>query len=306
MAQKPEELEDQQWVAAKMAATAPEWEPRPEVAWRRVVAAPRPPRTLTWAAAAALAAMLVGIVALPQGRLVAQNLWARMVFGRVDVVQLDLSRLKLDTSVSLKEIETPIADLATAEARAGFRPLMTAVVGGAETKLTISGPLDVRQRIHTKSLEEALAAAGAHDLAVPAQWEGVELYAHVGKILIAHRADGVQIVETLPLSLTVPQGFPLAQFAETAMRGVGMNWWEAREFGRKFVENPAWLLQVDPGEPVRLSEIPLASGKGIVIEDPSETDRSERVSVFYSTRDRLFLVTGPTRETAIRAARQLP
>lgn len=69
-------------------------------------------------------------------------------------------------------------------------------------------------------------------------------------------------------------------------------------FAAQFAKNPAWLLNVSPDEKVKLSEISLPGGKGLLIEDMDEHEKAERFTVILGTQELLFVVSAPTRDAA--------
>ena len=96
------------WVAERMGTTAPEW--TPDAVRARTLLDGRLDQRLApaagrraWIAAGALAGLAVAILALPQGRAVAQELTFRLFLNRVDVVRVDLSDLPFQTNVMVHD-----------------------------------------------------------------------------------------------------------------------------------------------------------------------------------------------------------
>ncbi len=154
--------------------------------------------------------------------------------NRIAVGQIDLSKLALESSITMNGSIAPAASAQEAEAKAGFLPLLPDV--GAPSQLQVIAPFVVRQTIRVKALEDALLQSGVSDVAVPQDWDGVVISAEVGPMVTAEYADGVQLLQLRPIALQLPSGFPLARFAETAMRSLGMGWWEARVFALSLPE----------------------------------------------------------------------
>ncbi|MBI2688271.1 MAG: hypothetical protein HYX27_18360 [Acidobacteria bacterium] len=292
------------WVAERMASIAPEWLPD-RVKARGVLdgrlAAPRR-YSRVWITAGAAAGLAVALVALPAGRAIAQELWFRLFLHRVDVVRLDLSRIPLDTHVNAVGGPDVVGSLEEAEQKAGFRPIFP-----AEDRLGIAviGRISVRQTIHVRELERALEKVGARDVKVPAEWDGVTLRAEIGPMVAADYPGDVQVLEAKPIEMLIPSGFPLARFAEAAFRTTGISWMEARTLGEKFAANPAWLIDVQPDEEVRLREVALAAGPGLLVHDFDDAGAVSRVTVILSTPERIFVVSGPTEERSLRIANLL-
>src|SRR4051794_29906756 len=57
-------------------------------------------RSWRWPALATAAAVFAAVVALPQARVLAQQLWVHYVLNRVDVVRVDFSNLPLRAQVT--------------------------------------------------------------------------------------------------------------------------------------------------------------------------------------------------------------
>src|SRR4029450_7000108 len=97
------------------------------------------------------------------------------------------------------------------------------------------------QTIRVQRLSAALAAVGASDLDVPAEWEGVRLRAEIGPVVSAKYVDrsaapahDVEILQMPAVRLEMPGGFPLARLAEIVFRSAGSSWWEARRLGEEY------------------------------------------------------------------------
>lgn len=297
------------WVTDQMAAAAPEWQPdvaRAEVKLRTVLRTPAV-RVSPWAIAATAAAALVVAAAIPQTRAMAQDLWAHFMLDRVDVVRLDFSKLPLDTHVSSNGILSEEAkDVDEAERLAGFRPHLPAGAWGAPAKVSLIAPLSIGQTIHVRQIEAALARMHAADVPVAPEWDGVTLRADVGATIGLEYSGGVEILQTKPISMTIPAGFPLERFAEVAFRSAGASEREALNMARKFAANPAWLLDVSPDEVVNVQELSLAAGPALLVEDYDARGQVEKAAVIRSNRDRIYLVSSPKRELSVRIAEALP
>jgi hypothetical protein len=303
---------EDRWVAEKLAMLEPGWQPD-FARGRKLLDAGLPQQTggRRWAAvAAAAAALCLVALALPQTRALAQQLWYRVVLHRIDVVRLDLSDLPLHSEISMKGPGEPARDLDDAALKAGFRPYLPgAGVLAEDPKLTTVPRFDLTQTIHVAELEAALRKVGAGDVPVPAEWEGLQLRTAIGPMVAADYPDDVQVLQARPIEVSIPSGFALERFAETAFRSLGVSVWESRALAQKFVANPAWFLDVPPGEVVQIQEVALRNGPALVIEDRDDEGRPwlvQRVTVIRTTGERIYAVSAKTREVAIRLAEALP
>jgi len=264
------------------------------------------PRRRGWAVAALTAATLVVIAAIPQSRAIAQDLWHRFFLRSFDAVRLDLSRVPMSVSVTTNGMQRSVATLQEAELQAGYKPILPLreIIGDPPSEISVTGPIGVRQIVQVKELQAALARAGANEIQVPAEWQGITLGMDFGSMVIAGYKDDVQIIQAKPIELHVPAGFPLAKFAEAAFRSAGASSWTAYTMGEKFAKNPAWLLDIPEDEVVNIQEISLRAGSGLLVEDPLEGG-GLRVTVLFGTPDRIFAVSSGFRELSIRIANSL-
>ncbi|MEP6594083.1 MAG: hypothetical protein ABJC51_10345, partial [Acidobacteriota bacterium] len=209
-----------EWVAARLAPLAPAW--TPDLIRARDLVQRTGARRHVGIYGAFAAAAVVLVILAPSGRTLAQDLWYRMFVSRVAVVRLDLSQVPLDTSIRTDGIQRTVATAREAAERAGFVPRFpTADVLAEAPALSVTGPIEITQTIRTRDLEAALTRAGANDLEVPAEWNGVTLRGFVGPLVIATYPGSVEIVQTTPIRLEMPTEFPLARLAETAFRTAG-------------------------------------------------------------------------------------
>jgi len=303
---------DDRWISDRLAALEPRWQA--DVAHGRSLLdaglAPRR-RTWVWAAAPAAVAVCAAVaLALPQTRAFAQQLWYSLVLKHVDVVRLDLSDLPLHAHVTTNGLQQAARDLDDASVKAGYLPYLPSpgVLAG-NPSLGVIGLIQVEQTIRVGDLETALRKRAAGDVAVPREWEGVQLRARIGPMVSADYPDGAQVLQTPPIELSIPGGFPLAHFVEVAFRSLGVSLWESRALAQKFVANPGWILDIPPGEAANIREVQLRTGPALLIEDVAENDRAQdpqRVTVILNTAERIYLVSAGTSAQAIRMAEALP
>jgi hypothetical protein len=304
-----ERNEESRWVLERMAELDPAWSP--DFARGRKLlddGLGRPRRARLWPVLAAAAAVCAAVVALPQTRVLAQQLWVQYILHRVDVVSVDLSDLPLSAEVTSSGPPQAARDIGDAERKAGFRPdLPDAGVLAEVPSLTVIGAMSVEQTIRVGELQAALNHAGASDVRVPAAWEGVQLRANIGPIVNLGYANEVGILEAKPIELSIPAGFPLQPFAEMAFRSIGRSGAESRSLAQRFVSNPAWMLGIPADEVLKIEEVTLRNGTAMVVEETNNDDGTPgRVTVFRSTRDRIYCVLTNSRELAVRIAGGLP
>ena len=297
------------WVANRLATIEPQWSPN-LARGRALLDAGLEGRRHSWswmAAAAATAAVCVAVLALPGTRALAQELWYRFVLNRVDVVRLDLSKLPLHMQVTTNGVEQSVQNLDEAERKTGFRPnLPSPGVLYANPGITVTGPIAVEQTIHVRDIESALGKVGASEVQVPAEWEGMQLRTEIGPMVAANYPDNVHILQARPIELSVPSGFALEHFAEVAFRSIGVSLWEARAMAQKFAAHPAWLLDIPPNAVVNVQEIALRAGPALLIEDFDEKGVVKRVTVIWSTSERMYSVSSKNRELSVKIADDLP
>src|SRR5580658_5046186 len=157
------------WVADRLAAIEPQWGPNlargRELLHTRLTGRRHSWTWMAWtrmAAAAAAAAVCVAVLALPDTRALAQELWYRFVLNRVDVVRLDLSKLPLHLQVTTNGLEQSVQNMDEAQRKTGFRPYLPSPgVLSANPGITVTGPIAVEQTIHVRDLESALGKVGA-------------------------------------------------------------------------------------------------------------------------------------------------
>ncbi len=295
-----------QWVAARLAAVAPAWEPDVVRAGARLHAA-APPKRPAWryGLGAAATAILVATV-VPSGRALAQDLWYRWFVTRVAVVRLDLSRLPLESSIRTDAPMVRAVSLADAATKAGFAPaLPPAGIAGTPREIWVIGRMDVSQTVRTPAIVAALQREGAADVDVPVAWNGVTLRASIGPIVAAAYPGDIEVLQAPPVRLEMPAAFPLARFVATVFRAAGVSAEESRRLGAEFAANPAWLLDVPDDEQAVVETVTLPGGSGLLIEDPREAG-GERVTVIVSRPTGIYTVSSPSREQSLRIAGALP
>jgi hypothetical protein len=290
-----DDRDDRDWADERLETlkTADKSEPdmvraRAKLRARQSGAAPR--SRAVWLLAAAGACLV--LVALPLPRALAQQLWDRLVLGRIAIVQVDGEGVSDEiasvfTMDAVPYEEEPVADAAEAERIAGFRPLLPpdGLLKGKPALSIVKRVVLTTKPLNTADIERALSAAGVADIGVPAHWEGLTLTAEAGPVVLADY-DGVHIMQSIPFRMNTPPGFQFGRFMEMAFRVFGRPADEAKALGAKLEANPALVLHFPEREPVR--DVALRSGHGIIVGD---LNRDDLICFFWNTRDRIFIVS---------------
>jgi hypothetical protein len=283
------------WVEERLEALNTAAESQPDIVRARARLRARQSASTTqnrglWLALAATGCLL--LLALPWPRALAQQLWDRLLLGRIAVVEVDREGLSEDIkSVFIMTpgdwVQQSVADAAEAEQIAGFHPLLppAGVLNGDPKMSVVTRVTLSTRRLNTADMERALANAGVSDMTVPKEWEGLTLTAEAGPAIIAEY-EGVEIVQSPPFRMNTPPGFQFGRFMEMAFRVFGRSAHEARMLGAKFEANPALVLHFPERAPVR--DVTLRSGHGIIVGDVGGTDP---ICFFWNTPDRIYIVT---------------
>ncbi|MGK4301810.1 hypothetical protein, partial [Klebsiella pneumoniae] len=89
-------------------------------------------------------------------------------------------------------------------------------------------------------------------------------------------------------------------FAEVAFRSIGRSRTEAQALAQRFVSNPAWMLGIPDDEVGNVEQVSLRNGTAMLIEETHNDDGSAgRVTVFRSTKERIYCVLTNTRQLAL-------
>jgi hypothetical protein len=300
---------EDRWVASRLAALEPEWSSNLARGRELLNARLTEPRfSVQWVAMAfAAVSVCVTALALPETRVLAQEVWYRFVLNRVEVVRLDLSKLPLHLQATTNGLEQNVQNVQEAERMAGFTPyLPSPEVLSANPSFTIIGPITVEQTIRVRDLELALRKQGAGDAQVPPQWEGMQLRTEIGPAVAANYPDDVHILQMTPIELSMPSGFALEHFAELEFRSLGVSSWEARAMAQKFADHPAWLLDIPPEAMLNVQEVTLRAGPALLIETLNEPRVGQRATVIFSTSQRTYSVSSRSRERSLEIANAIP
>ena len=308
-----EPYREDQVILDRLAALEPDW--RPDFPHgRALLDAGLARRTHPWrrAAAGATVALCFAALAFPQTRALAQQVWYRFVLRRVDVVRLDLSKAPLEVHVTGEgTIAFEVHNLEEAERIAGFHPYLPPDgMLRSQLRIAVTGPNTIDTTIHTRDLEAALQKAGANDIRVPTEWEGMHLRAAQGPEVTAEYGGDVRVQQMRPIELSIPAGFPLERFAEAVFRSLGVSMWESRALAQKYASDPSWLLDIPPDAIVHIQEVSLRTGTALVLEDRDNEGRVLMspwiVTVVRSTGERIYAVSAADRQLALRVMESLP
>jgi hypothetical protein len=303
------EMNDEtRWVADRLSALDPVWQ-ADFARGKKLLDARLGKQTHPWFAmtAAAAAAVCIVAVALPQTRVLAQQLWSHLVLNRVEVIRVDFSDLPMRAQVTGDSSPQAVQDLDAAERKVGFRPSLPASgVLPANPSITVIGPMVAEQTIHIAELQSALNKVGAKDVQVPPEWEGVQFRANIGPIVNLGYGGDVGILEAKPIDLSIPAGFPLQYFVEVVFRSVGVSGREAQALAQKFMTNPAWLMDIPADEVANVEQVSLQAGPALLIEEFNDDGTPGRVTVLRSTSERMYCVLTNNRQLALRIADALP
>jgi hypothetical protein len=239
-------------------------------------------RRTTWARAGAVASLICLVLALPAARAIAQRLWDSWILKRIEIVKLDLHASPLNPEWSLQVLPggsvgepRSVGGIEETGRLAGFDPRLPPpnLINGVP-KITVMGGGSVSARLSVSDITAALARAGAPDVNVPKEWEGVVLGARVGSLVFAEYRD-ITLVQGQPVALVAPAGFPVPQFLEIIFQTLGAKSDEARHLGQRFATNPAWFFGIPIKERVGIREVSISAGTGIIIETFDAAAQSE-------------------------------
>ena len=249
------------WVAARLAALTPTWNPNPARARAAIDQCDR----------AAEACPRVSARGGSRGRRCSPPCCSRRPAARSrrssgtasscpvsQVVRLDLSRVPLDTQHQhqRRRSSRPRPSRRRPRSRASRVELPPAAVLPGAAGPEHLQPVDLKQTIRRDTLSAALAAAGADDIDVPAEWDGVTAARDIGRTVVARylgpagsgrRPDDVTILQTPPIRLEMPAGFPLDRFAEAVFRPAGSRGGRRERWARstRRIRRGCWTCRTD-------------------------------------------------------------
>jgi len=264
-------------------------------------------RCPAWAAAAAI--VIAGLLALPEGRVAAQQFWQLLTVPRVAVIRVK-GWPEGVPSPAVKVIGTPIPpiparDLEEARWRVHFDPRVPRPgVLSQSPKFFTTFSMAAGTVVNTADLELAMRKAGITDQQVPPEWNGARLALHTSALVIAQWPDAA-LVQSLPLTLTAPAGFDFPAFSALVLRIVGVAPEEARRLAQRMGTIPQWLapLARDNDEFATIEEITLNSGPATLYQERGRDGQVDRTTLAWSVPDRVYVLDGKlSRELTIAVA----
>ena len=219
----------------------------------------------------------------------------------------------------------PVSSAAEAALLAGFTPQLPVGVLTAAPELSVLGPMSFAAVIGAADLSSlALRNAGAQ---VPMQWDGAPLTLQIGATITASWPDAsdahsggtawseLTLAQCSAPVVTAPPGFDLQAFAVAGLQAAGLrNQDREQQLARLTTTVPALLFGYStPYHFVSVRDVSLRYGSATLIEEfglagPEDgfgysdgVPRIERITLLWSLRDRVYLLTGRT----VRPARVL-
>jgi hypothetical protein len=240
---------------------------------------------------------------------VAQQLWQFLTVRRVAFVRVNPWPEGVP-SPQVKLIGVPIPPLPARDAseagwRVNYSPRLPRPGVLSDTpRLSTTFSLAAGTVVKAGDLELALRKAGVTDQNVPPQWDGAHVTLHTSAIVIAEWPDFV-LVQSLPLTLTVPPGFDFPAFSTLVLRILGVGPEEAQRLAQRAGTSPAWLapLERDLEGRATIEDIALNSGPATLLQEMQDDGAVKRIIMVWSVPDRVYLLSGRlSRELAIATA----
>jgi hypothetical protein len=292
------------WAEREMAVLDPpaDWEPNAAVALARLERRSVPSAWRVWPLWAM--AMLVGAVALaPGSRALAQHLWQLatvrpLAFVRVNEWPEGVPSPKINL-LGMPIPPLPAKDLDQVRARVRYEPRLPRGVLEGSPQLYTTFPFAAGTVVRVADFELALRKTALTGVGIPPGWDGAQIALHTSGIAIAQWPD-IALVQSLPLTLSAPEGFDFPAFSATVLRILGVNETEAARLAADAGTAPPWLVPMSKGllPEATLEEVTVGSGTGTLMQE-----RGGRISILWSVPDRVYLLTGTlNRELTLAAA----
>lgn len=321
-------LETKQWIEESTAVLAPpdDWEPDLRAAQARFAArveqrSLRRYRLVGISIAGATAIVLVAIfiALIPPARVLAQQAGSN---GRYRVDQIwnwisivtrgPVLLIPLDLPVRMhpvRETGAPqvVADAAGAARLAGFDPHLPHSELTGKPRLSVAAPATFETVIRRADLEQALRSAQVVDQEVPRIWDGAHITLQMGAAItaewsnIADEWSDLILAQCAPPVVDAPNGFNLVLLNEINLRAARMrNSHAAFAFAQYDTTAPALMLSKATHKLAGVSGISLERGDATLIEefadlhdlDPWFGPKIERITLLWSTPDRMYLLSG--------------
>jgi hypothetical protein len=260
-------------------------------------------RFLVWSVLPLVSVGLL-VLALPSTRAIAQRFLQRFSATRFDVLPVGRGDLeKLPNSVRSVLVnpmpaETPVGDVAEAARQAGFVPRLPQSNGLGELlaapKFSVIASISKESQIRVAELRTALGLAGANDVSVPEDWNGVVIGIQESAGIAADYGS-MYLAQRLPLSLDAPPGFPVDWFLGCLFRIIGLSSIEAQNLLHQFAANPAEFLLIAPRYH-DTRQLQLALGPAGFLQNNGKA-HGAGVMLIWSTADRSYFLSGPLTES---------
>jgi hypothetical protein len=284
---KHEALE--QWVHQRMASSLPaEW-PDAADARRRLESRLHRSRPRVWTWAAAAAALLVAIVALPATRTTAQRLWDQVFVGRIEVVSTDFEHGAVASlfspEVRRQPEPRPVASLEEAGNTAGFWPRLPGPgVFSSQPKFSVTDVGLAALPVDGPAIRSLAVNAGIPASDVPASWNDAMLELRIGPVVVADY-NGILLLQSLPFEMKKPADFDLELFYRIAFLSLGMSGDEAKAMSANAMFSPAYLTLAPKEEQELFTRFRTKTGTGVMI---AEIYGPGKIAALWSGVDRLY------------------
>jgi hypothetical protein len=267
--------------------------------------------TIQRAAFLSLAIVAVLMVALPSNRAAARELLDRFYMRRPAAVRADAVAIGATSAFHIEHAAPRpsqfVFDIGRAREQAGFEPQFPALLNeqlvSGLAVLKLSGPVDVRLKIHVDDLITGLERRGLTDIHVPRTWEGSEISYHVGIGVGVVFLNGTLWQSPPPSIVVTPAGFPTVEFTEMALRIAGLGALEAHNARNIFVDTGGAFAIVPADAKSTFRNIELKSGPGLLFENSTSEDERQKCSLCagphervltWAASDRIFQLRSPT------------
>jgi hypothetical protein len=285
------------WVNQRIAGSQipPGW-PDEDSARRRLeqhIAARRSHRIVLWVGATA--ALCAALFVLPQPRAIAQRLWDRVFFGRVQVL-ITVADQGADPGLFSPDLAhapeaRPVATAVDASRAAGFVPRLPGLdLFATAPRYSVTDATSATLRLRTAAIRDLVVRAGGFAADVPDSWNDAVLEVRIGPVMIADY-EGILLLQSLPFQLMTPPNFDLEAFYRIAFRSFGMSEQQARTLSADLSLSPAFLTFMPKEDERFVHEFTTRRGTGILMD--GVYGDGKRLAV-WSTPDRFFALFGTT------------
>jgi hypothetical protein len=268
-------------------------------------------RSRVWSGLAIVGAVCLVLAVVPATRAGAQKLWDVFFSQRIEMVRIEIDRLPrsfTDQRMGINGEITSVGNLEQATQHVGFEPRLpdpgwdpSIATSVSDTpRLYVCSAISIESRVDVRDFENAARRAGLFDVHFPSAWDGARIGIHSSPIAIA-QYQRFQLAQVLPLAITTPPGFELGAFTERVLRIGGLTPAAAREHSAQMAAAPFALFAVSPSEELTMQRVTLAAGRGTLVRHVNENGTPGRVSLVWTSPDRLYALTGDLAEAELLA-----